>query len=204
MAPEHALDAVRRAAGFRTVTEVAALAPGVLVLDPGSVLIGLGVSLGTGVVLYPGAVLETRDTGTIEVAAGVRVGPGPVTIVADGASVSVGADAELGPGGVTVSAVSADVVVGAGARLRGGAVVEGPAHLGPGAQVLGTVAARDVVLEGGGTFTEPDPDRRAAVLKGAGRVHGVRVAAGEVIAAGTVPHTVERQRKYHPAAPSLP
>lgn len=212
MAPEHACDAVRLAAGFLTVAEVAALAPGVLVLDPGSVLVGRGVAIGDGAVLYPGTALETRGaaarSGSIDIARGVRVGPGPVTIVADDASVTIGEGALLGPGGVTLTAEHDDIVVGAGARLRGGAVVEGPARLGPGTQVLGAVAARDVVLEGGETFAEPDPDRRGAVVKGAGRVHGVRVATGEVVVAGAgvgvAPFVVERQRTHHPTAPSRP
>ncbi|MFZ6993886.1 hypothetical protein ACO0E1_18525 [Curtobacterium sp. RRHDQ66] len=199
--PEHALDGVRRAAGFLTVQETAALAPRVAVLDPGSVLVGRGVVLAADVVLYPGVVLETRGAGSVEVGAGARLGPGAVGVVADGGAVRIGARAQIGPGAVTITASEgADVVVGAGARVLGGAQVQGPARIGDGAQVLGAVAVRDVVLDGGGTRAEPDPDRRGAVVKGAGRVHGVRLAVGEVVAVGTGPLVVERQRAYHPGA----
>lgn len=200
MHPPHALDAARRAAGFRTVDEVAALAPGVLVLDPASTLIGTDVTIDDGAVLYPGTTLETRDGGSISIAAGSRLGPGPVTIVADGARVVVGR-VELGPGSVTVVAAGSEVVVADGARLSGGCTIEGPSHVGAGAQVLGTVAVRDVVLGGGADHRHPDPDRRGGVIKGTGRVHGVQVSAGEVVVGRTAVSAPERQRAHHPAAP---
>lgn len=198
--------------GFLTVGEVAALAPGVSVLDSGSTLVGADVLIGSGTVVYPGVVLETRDGGRITVGPGVRLGPGAVTVLAVGSDVTIGDAAELGPGSVTVtSAVGAPVRIGAAVRLRGGAVVEGPASLGRGSQVLGSVAVRDVVLDGGGGHTEPDPDLRGAVVKGAGRVHGVRLAVGEVVAVGDLADVgdsartsqvrIERQRAHHPDAP---
>jgi hypothetical protein len=101
-----ALDVARRAAGFLAVHEVTALTPDVRVLDPGSVLIGAGVSVLPGAVLYPSTTLETRDGGLISVASGARLGPGPVTVVASAATVHIGEGAELGPGPVTVVADS--------------------------------------------------------------------------------------------------
>jgi len=197
MHPAHALDEVRRAAGFRTVDEVAALAPSVLVLDPASTLIGTGVSIERGVLVFPGTTLETRSGGTIAIRTGARLGPGPVTIVAEGPHVEVGR-AELGPGAVTVVAAHAPVTVGDGARLSGGCVVEGPATIGAGAQVLGTVALRSVELGAGGGRREPDPDRRGAVVKGAGRVHGIQLGQGEVVVGRTEVSAPERQRAHHP------
>ncbi len=60
MHPAHALDEARRSAGFRTVGEVAALAPAVLVLDPPSVLISTGAMIGAGATLYPGTPGDAR------------------------------------------------------------------------------------------------------------------------------------------------
>lgn len=200
-----ALDAVRRAGGFLPVAEVVDLMPEVLVLDPWSVLIGDGVSVEAGAVLSPGTVLETRDGGSITVGAGARLGPGAVVIVATAARVTIGSDVEVGPGSVTITATGSDVDVGDGARLSGGCAVEGPAVLGVGAQVLGAVSVRDVVLAAGGDHREPDPDRRAGVVKGVGRVHGARVGVGEVVVGRATPTTalvVERQRAHHPEAPS--
>ncbi|MBT1673089.1 hypothetical protein [Curtobacterium flaccumfaciens] len=206
-----ALDIARRAAGFLTVHEVTALAPDVRVLDPGSVLIGAGVSVRPGAVLYPSTTLETRDGGVISVASGARLGPGPVTIVASAATVHIGEGAELGPGPVTVVADGSDVVIGGRARLTAGCLVEGPARIGAGAQVLGPVSVRDVELEDGGDHREPDPDHRGGVVKGTGPVRGVRVGLGEVVVGG-VAHAgeasgrprIERQRTYHPDAPRRP
>lgn len=70
---QRALDDARRAAGFLTVRQVAALAPEVRVLDPASVLIGVGVSVLPGVELYPSTTLETRHGGVITLAAGARL-----------------------------------------------------------------------------------------------------------------------------------
>jgi hypothetical protein len=210
-----ALDSARRGAGFLTPDEVAALAPDVLVLDPASVLVGRSVTIERGVVLYPGTVLEARGAGSVVVRAGARLGPGPVAVIADGSRVEIGR-AELGPGPVTVVAFdvaspgtgqdspgagSADVVVGDGARLSGGCVVEGPAAIGGGAQVIGTVSVRDVVLGTGADRHHPDPDRRGAVVKGTGRIHGVRLGAGDVVVGRTAVSAVERQRDHHPEAP---
>jgi acetyltransferase-like isoleucine patch superfamily enzyme len=203
-----ALDIASRAAGFLTVHEVTALAPDVRVLDPGSVLIGAGVSVRPGAVLYPSTTLETRDGGVISVASGARLGPGPVTIVASAATVHIGEGAELGPGPVTIVADGSDVVIGGRARLTAGCLVEGPARIGAGAQVLGPVSVRDVELEDGGDHREPDPDHRGGVVKGTGPVRGVRVGLGEVVVGG-VAHAgeasgrprIERQRTYHPDAP---
>lgn len=204
-APDPADDA-RRDAGFLTVAEVLGLLPEVRVLDPGSVLIGADVALAAGTVLYPGTVLETRAGGSITVGSGVRLGPGCVTVVATTARVTIGSGAELGPGPVTITATGSDVRVGDSARLSGGCLVEGPAVLGAGAQVLGAVAVRDAVLAAGGDHREADPDRRAGVVKGIGRVHGARVGVGEVVVGrGGVPSAplvVERQRAHHPEAPS--
>jgi hypothetical protein len=208
---QRALDDARRAAGFLPVAEVLALAPAVRVLDPASVLIGVGVSVLPGVVLYPSTTLETRHGGAITLAAGARLGPGPVTVVASAATVHIGAGAELGPGPVTVVADGSDVVIGGRARLTAGCLVEGPARIGAGAQVLGPVSVRDVELEEGGDHREPDPDHRGGVVKGAGPVRGVRVGVGEVVVGGAVDTggssarpTVERQRTYHPDAPHRP
>ncbi|WP_412161176.1 hypothetical protein [Curtobacterium flaccumfaciens] len=206
-----ALDIARRSAGFLTVHEATALAPDVRVLDPGSVLIGAGVSVRPGAVLYPSTTLETRDGGVISVASGARLGPGPVTIVASAATVHIGEGAELGPGPVTIVADGSDVVIGGRARLTAGCLVEGPARIGAGAQVLGPVSVRDVELEDGGDHREPDPDHRGGVVKGTGPVRDVRVGLGEVVVGG-VAHAgeasgrprIERQRTYHPDAPRRP
>lgn len=208
---QRALDDARRAAGFLTVRHVAALAPEVRVLDPASVLIGAGVSVLPGAVLYPSTTLETRDGGVISVASGARLGPGPVTIVASAATVHIGEGAELGPGPVTIVADGSDVVIGGRARLTAGCLVEGPARIGAGAQVLGPVSVRDVELEDGGDHREPDPDHRGGVVKGTGPVRGVRVGLGEVVVGG-VTHAgetpgrprIERQRTHHPDAPRRP
>ena len=206
-----ALDIARRSAGFLTVHEATALAPDVRVLDPGSVLIGAGVSVRPGAVLYPSTTLESRHGGVITLAAGARLGPGPVTVVASAATVHIGEGAELGPGPVTVVADGADVVIGGRARLTAGCLVEGPVRIGAGAQVLGPVSVRHVELEDGGDHREPDPDRRGGVVKGTGPVRGVRVGLGEVVVGGVMHGggtpgrpRIERQRLHHPDAPRRP
>ncbi|WP_022908044.1 hypothetical protein [Curtobacterium sp. B18] len=200
MTPARPLDDARLAAGFLTPDDVAALAPDVLVLDPSSVLIGRSVRIEPGVVLYPGTVLEGRGTGTVVVRSGARLGPGPVTVVAHGADVEIG-PAELGPGSVTVVATdAADVVIGPGARLSGGCLVEGPATIGAGAQVIGPVSIRDVVLAAAPTGAPPT-GTDAAPCPRFRQDLGVRLGAGDVVVGRTEVSGVERQRGHHPDAP---
>ena len=124
-------------------------------------------------------------------------------------------DAEIGSGNVFYPGVvlrldggarviadqrGAEPRIGDRARLLNGAEIMGSSELESGAQGLGAISARGVVLGGGGDFNEPDPDRRGAVLKGFSRAQGVRLAIGEVMnGAGDFARAkVERQLAYYP------
>lgn len=55
--------------------------------------------------------------------------------------------------------------------------------MGAGAQVLGPIRMQNCILDAGGTYREPDPDRRGAVLTGCGVARQVNVPTGYVIQA---------------------
>jgi len=153
------------------------------VLDPFSTLVSREVTLEAGVTLYPGVILRAEKGGRIDVAAGVDLWP-RVILRANQGRIAIGPGAEIGDeGGFTVTAGSAGVSIGARARLNGGGAIQGSGSIGDGAQILGRIAVRGCTLEGGGDYTEPEPDRRGAVLKGAGQARHLTLGRGRVIQA---------------------
>ena len=92
------------------------------------------------------------------------------------------------------------ITIGDHGRYRYGAVLRGRAELGSGSQVLGPVIVEECTLGAGGSFAEPDPDRRGGVLKGVGPARGLTVPRGQVIAAYGLfaQAAMLRQRFFHP------
>ncbi|MGW6915993.1 hypothetical protein ACWGB8_19575 [Kitasatospora sp. NPDC054939] len=207
--PWERLDRLRRERGLLTPTELLDLADtGTAVLDPFSVLVSRRAELHPGVTLRPGAVVECDGDSLCSIGPGTTLYGGARIRATGGAAVSIGRDAEIGDGGARITAAGdgTAIAIGDGVRISGGAEVIGPGRLGAGSQVDGPVSARAVDLAAGRPHTHPDPDHRGAVLKGFGRAHGIRLGTGEVLN-GTgdfATATVQRQRHYHPDAPSLP
>ncbi len=195
-------DESRQRLGFLSAAETAALARrGVSIPDPTSVLVSPGVRLGTGTVLWPGVILEARDGGTIVIGDGTQLFPGS-RLVASGGSITVGAQVEIGEeGGFTIKAGTGDVIeIGDGARLLGGGSLTLSNRIGRGAQILGPIRCQNCTLGGGGTYRDPEPDGRGAVLKGSGVARHIDVPTGCVIQAfGLFSEGVLRQQSYfHP------
>ncbi|QFU16346.1 hypothetical protein [Microvirga thermotolerans] len=197
-----AADAARRALGFLTLEETAALAgAGAILPSPQVVLVSPGVVLGEGVVLWPGTVLQRLEGGALSLGPGTACFPG-TRIVAAGGHVRIGAEAEIGEeGGFTIKAEDGAVVeVGSGARLLGGGSLTLSNRIGRGAQVLGPIRCQNCRLGDGGTHRDPDPDSRGGVLKGAGVARNVDVPRGHAIQAfglfGEAP--LRPQSFFHP------
>ncbi|SFB19851.1 hypothetical protein SAMN03159496_02309 [Rhizobium sp. NFR07] len=124
-------------------------------------------------------------------------------IVAGGGKIIVGRDAEIGEeGGFTIKAECKACVteIGESARLLGGGSLTLDNTIGSGAQVLGPIRMQNCRLGAGGTYREPDPDLRGAVLKGSGVARNIDLAAGKVIQAfGLFAEAVVRDQSYfHP------
>jgi hypothetical protein len=195
-------DESRERLGFLSAAETAALAyRGISIPDPTSVLVASGVQLGTGTVLWPGVILETRDGGTIVIGDGTQLFPGS-RFVASGGSITVGAQVEIGEeGGFTIKAEAGDLIqIGAGARLLGGGSLTLSNRIGRGAQILGPIRCQNCTLGDGGTYRDPEPDARGGVLKGSGVARHIEVPTGSVIQAfGLFSEGPLRQQSYfHP------
>jgi acetyltransferase-like isoleucine patch superfamily enzyme len=178
------LDRARRDAGFLTIRDVLETVAGAnCVLDPFSLLVGPGVRIGRGNLLHPGVTLATAGGGSI-VLGDDNVLFGGTRLAATGGRIEVGAKNQLGEGGLVIDAhrPGEAVTIGDHGRYRYGAVIRGRAVLGGGSQVLGPVIVEDCTLGAGGSFAEPDPDRRGGVLKGSGPARGLDVPQGRVIA----------------------
>ncbi|MBJ6127986.1 hypothetical protein [Microvirga splendida] len=192
----------RQRLGFLPVAETAALARyGVLIPDPGSVLVSPGVQLEEGVVLWPGVILQALDGGTIVIGAGTQLFPGS-RLVASGGLIKVGTRAEIGEeGGFTLKAEAGNVIeIGEGARLLGGGSLTLSNRIGRGAQVLGPIRCQNCTLGDGGTYRDPEPDQRGGVLKGSGVARQINVPTGSVIQAFGLfsDGTLRRQSYFHP------
>jgi len=195
-------DEARRRLGFLSREETAALGRrGILLPDPGSVLVSPDVQLEEGVVLWPNVILQVSSEGRIAVGRGTSLFPG-TRIVASAGTVAIGAGVEIGEeGGFTIKAGAGDTIaIGDGARLLGGGSLALSNQIGQGAQILGPIRCQNCALGGGGTYRDPKPDERGGVLKGSGVARGIEVPRGHVIQAfGLFTDAVMRRQSYfHP------
>jgi hypothetical protein len=180
------------AAGFGTSNTI---------LDPHSVLIDEAVAVGKNNIFYPNVVIETKASGAITIGDNNTFYPG-VYVVCSAGAVVIGNNNEFGPAGVTIKANMPDtkITIGSGGRYSDGTSIMGETHLGDGSQILGNITVQSCTLANGDTFRQPDPDKRAAVLKGFGLARGIDLAAGQVVngAGNFADAPVEWQRAYHP------
>jgi bifunctional N-acetylglucosamine-1-phosphate-uridyltransferase/glucosamine-1-phosphate-acetyltransferase GlmU-like protein len=159
------MDEARKRLGFLSQDGTIALAGhGVLLPDPGSVLISSDVQLAGDVVLWPNVILQISKGGSITIGRGTNLFPG-TRIVAAGGSVAIGAEAEIGEeGGFTIRAgVGETIDIGDGARLLGGGSLTLSSRIGRGAQILGPIRCQNCRLGDGGTYRDPEPDERGGV-----------------------------------------
>jgi carbonic anhydrase/acetyltransferase-like protein (isoleucine patch superfamily) len=200
--PHRPDDAARERLGFLSEAEIIALSRlGIMLPDPGSVLVSGDVRLAEDVVLWPNVILQISAGGRITIDRGTNLFPG-TRIVASGGSVTIGAGTEIGEeGGFTLKAGAGETIeIGDGARLLGGGSLTLSNRIGRGAQILGPVRCQNCLLGDGGTYRDPEPDERGGVLKGSGIARGIEVPQGHVIQAfGLFAEAVMRPQSYfHP------
>ena len=198
------LDAARRQSGLLTIGEIMErVARDNVVLDPCSLLIGVGVSFGLGNVFRANVEIVDGGDGSVVIGDDNRFLSG-CAIRASAGRVVIGNGNWLGEGGLVIDADRAGgaIVIGDEGRYRYGAVIRGAAALGSGSQVLGPVIVDGCSLGAGGSHLEPDPDRRGGVLKGVGPARGLTVPRGQVIASygPFAQHAMQPQRFFHPKA----
>lgn len=171
-----------------------------IILDT-SVLIGRNVVIGTNNTFYPGVVIEQQGNGKITIGDGNIFYPGTY-ILSTAGEIIIGDSNEFGPAGVTIKANMPDalIMVAGNGRYCDGVIIMGKTTLGMGSQILGNIAVQSCTLAGGGNFQEPDPDKRAAVLKGFGLARNVALEVGQVVnGSGDFANSpIERQSVYHP------
>lgn len=202
---EH-LDRERRSHGLLTIEEVCSLtAGGNVIFDPFSVLISRQVEIGQGNLFYP-CTSFICQTGSFLRVGSQNIFRSMFSAVAQGGNVSIGDRNEFGEGGVFLKAnrPGSEILVGNDGRYLGGATVVGQTSLEDGSQVLGAINVDGCRLESGGSYRDPDPQRRAGLLKGQGTARGLIVPAGQVIAGqGTFQQSdLKLQALFHSRSPS--
>ncbi|HMK78387.1 MAG TPA: AraC family transcriptional regulator [Xanthobacteraceae bacterium] len=178
------LDRIRSAAGYLTIAETLALADnGNVVLDPFSLLIGRGIHIGKNNVFFPNVSLSCEHAGSVTIGDGNTFFPG-VSLLATHGPIVIGNGNQFGEGGFTAKAnrSGAFIEIGDRGRYLGGAAVYGATELGSGSQILGAISADNCTLGPGAPHTDPNPDERGAVMKGAGTARDLTVARGMTLA----------------------
>lgn len=177
------IDRLRQERGLLTIAEIEDLvARGNVIFDPLSTLISNRIVWGIGNILYPGITLlcslntsfEIGDSNVFHATCLLDAATGPITI---------GTGNQFGEGGFTAKTnqPGAAIQIYDGGRYVGGASVFGVSRLGSGSQILGPITAINVTLEHGGTYREPDADRRAGLLKGTGTARDLTIPMGHAI-----------------------
>ncbi len=173
------------------------------ILDEHSVLISKKIIVGHNNLFYPGVIIEQQNEGALRIGDDNIFYPGTYICGSYGI-ITINNKNEFGPAGVTVRAnmPGARIEIGNEGRYCDGASIMGETTLGSGSQILGNITVQSCELAGGGSSKEPNPDKRAAVLKGYGLARGIRLTAGQVINGNgnfaNMP--IEEQRAYHPGA----
>jgi hypothetical protein len=199
------INETRRALGLLEVEAVLALAErGNVVLDPFSTLIAKNVRIGAENMFYPcvtvlcsaSGELSIGDSNTFHTRTWLAAETGPIMI---------GSRNEFGEGGgftAKANRARARIVIGDNGRYQGGASVFGETTLGSGSQLLGMITVDSCHLAAGGSFRDPDPDTRGALLKGQGTARNLRLDIGQVISASGVfqMEDVKPQSFFHPKA----
>lgn len=196
------LDQVRREQGLLSIDDVIGLSRrGNIIYDPCSVLISSHAVIGHGNTFFPGVYLFCAGSGVLEIGNDNTFHTNALVEASVG-NIRIGSHNQFGEGGFTAKAnrPGASIEIGDGGRYLNGAAVFGTATLGSGSQILGAITADGCRLEAGGSFREPDPDRRAGLLKGAGVARDITVPAGHVIVgAGTFSASdLQLQSNFHP------
>ncbi|WP_417432061.1 hypothetical protein [Kiloniella sp.] len=199
------IDAQRKENGFRTLAETMELtARGNTVLDPFSTLISVHAKIGTGNTFYPNSVMRSDKPDAI-IVGNDNTFYAQTYLEASGGTITIGSNNQFGPeGGVTIKANSPDSTIHIGdyGRYLGGVTILGKSTLGNGAQILGCITFQNTSLEAGGSFTEQDPDLRAAVAKGRGLIRNQAIQQGHVAVLGEATTLVKilPQSHFHPKA----
>jgi len=175
------IDRIRRDLGFLTISELLDLSKNKnVILDPFSTLISKDVVIGSGNVFYPNVLIETGHGGTI----------------------IIGDNNQFGDGGVSVKANYPDtkIIINNDCRLLNGVQVLGNTNLGSGCQVIGgQLTVLNCTLEAGGDYKSADPDERAGVIKGYGRVVDLVIDRGKVanVEGKFDQSMIQNQSEYH-------
>lgn len=166
-----------------------------------SVLIGKNAVIGASNTFYPGVVIEQQGDGKITIGDGNVFYPGTYFLSTAG-EIIIGDNNEFGPAGVTIKANMPDalIAIADNGRYCDGVSIMGRTTLSMGSQILGNIIVQSCTLAGGGDFQEPDPDKRAAVLKGFGLARNIALEVGQVVngAGDFATFPIEQQSSYHP------
>ena len=201
---EH-MDGHRAANGYHTIEElITVIGARNTIIDPFSVLISRNVTIGRGNTISSGVAFIADSSSTMRIGDNNLFSNNTRLEAANAASIILGSNNSFGDGVVIVkcNTNNGNMIFGNNCRFDGRINTYGDCAFGDGSQILGTINVYNCTLRGGGAHTEPDPGKRAGLLKGIGTTRGLTVEAGMVLN-GFGPFdqmAVEPRRKLPPAS----
>lgn len=172
----------RKKNGFYTIDELCELTENYFV-DYFSVIISRNVSLGSKNSFYPGTAIICDSTSKITIGNSNTFMNSMYIEAKNNANIKIGNNNifDHGPVSIKCNIINGKILIEDNCRLDGKINIFGNCVFENGSQVLGTINVYNCKLRGGGSYLEPDPEKRAGLLKGIGTARNIIVNCGQVL-----------------------
>lgn len=196
------INQTRKFHGFLTIDEIIdSISKKNIVHDPFSLLISNNVMIGEKNIFYPNTTIISAENSKITIGNSNLLFNGTHIETDNGAEIIIGDNNvfNVGPVCIKCNMPNAKIRIHNNSRYDGRINIFGNCNFGSGSQILGTINVYSCNLEKGGDFTEPNPEKRAGLIKGIGTARNLIVEQGMVINGfGNFEQAnVEPQLNYH-------
>lgn len=196
------MNGVREENGYYTLDEMCeTICKNNIVFDVTSVLISKKVTLGSDNTIYPGVIIHADEQSDICIGNSNIFFNNTHLDAENGGQITIGNFNIFHDGGISIkcNVKNGRIKFGDHGKYDGRINIFGNCNFGSGSQLLGTINVYDCKLMKGGDFNEPDPDKRAGLLKGMGDARGLVVEMGMVINGRRYfdQDKIEPQSNYH-------
>ncbi len=177
-------DTYRISCGFYTIIElINSVGKTNQIVDPFSVLISKKVDIGSNNIIYPGVQIISDSSSVIEIGNNNTFCNNTQIISEDCSRILIRDHNDFGYGGICIKCNinKGKMLFGGYCRIEGRINIFGNCNFGQGSQILGTISVYNCTLGEGGDYNDPDPNKRAGLIKGIGTARNLNVGMGMVI-----------------------
>jgi len=172
-----------------------------IVVDPYSLLISKNVIIGAGNLFSCGVTISSDTSSRIIIGNKNSFANNTHIEAANNTEIRIDNNVVFNDGCICVKCniKGGKMKFGNNGRFDGRINIFGNCDFGVGSQIIGTINVYGCTLQGGGDFTEPDPDKRAGLIKGIGTARNITVETGNVLNGfgDFDPSKTEPQSVYH-------